>query len=52
LPTYDHAIRDLLGRAARVRDARTLVLHDPRAGELPAHWSEVTGLKIMLKPGL
>jgi hypothetical protein len=52
LPMYDHAIRDLLGRTARAGVAHTLVLHDPRAEQLSAQWSEVTGLEIVLKPGL
>jgi hypothetical protein len=53
LPAYDHAIRDLLRRAARGGTAQTVVVHDPRAAELAPQWCELTGdLNIVLKPGL
>lgn len=52
LPTYDHAIRDLLGRAARTGAAHTVILHDPHADKLSEAWSDVTGLEISPQPGL
>lgn len=52
LPTYDHAVRDLLRRAAGAGNVQAIDLHDPFARTLAARWSEATDLPVNVNPGL
>jgi len=52
LPEYDHAIGALLHRAAMSGTPVGIVLHDPHAPTLAAHWSEATALPVEPKPAL